>query len=320
MNMIAKQYTAVGRTVDGNMKTLNFTLVSEDYMISSAKVEDIVKSMKKGSVDVVNLEPKDGTLAFANGAEKKYTTISAADGSFVTKPSAVIIDRVEDKSGKIVGYTVFMASGSLERVSVSAAVQAAMQGMIANGKIRHTSEGDIVSSIKGNYRLCTIDLDSAAKSDAKINLAVLFFANAINQQKQIPYVGVVVSCEAAAKQSKVLALAKESNTDLIKKLKEINATELDALKPQRISVSETYVVIELRAFVELIQQYGGVIKRSSKYIVSVLEYDCVNKEPVEAEAKLSEKFDIIELNIPGGMEKDVTDFVAKLSKLVSAVE
>ena len=310
-------YTAVGRTVDDKLKTISVTVISNNYAVRTVGADELVTAIKAKKIELTNIEEKDGSVVFSNGSEKNYTTISMVTGQLVSKPAAVILDRIEDKSGKVVGYTVFMPNGTIEKLSVATAADATAKGLVANGKIRHTAEGDIVSSIKGNYNLCVVDSDDAGKKSKEvISMGVMFFANAIHGDKEASYAGVILSCDSAVKISECMKKVITNNKALIETLRGFNEKELEALKIQRISVCEFYVVIDMLMFTQIMYKMNGKVTEAKKYNISVLEYDDVNDTPVQSAAAVSKNFDIIDMDNAAGMEKDVTDFIAKLRSVI----
>ena len=68
----------------------------------------------------------------------------------VKKPSN-IVNRVAFFDSVLKGYMVYTADGILRKLTVKDTLALEGTCKIANGKIYHTSSGDIISSISGSY-------------------------------------------------------------------------------------------------------------------------------------------------------------------------
>lgn len=212
-----KKLTMVMRTGDAKApaESLLYTLIDENYNFVRKTGTEIMKQIGSKEVEVTNLGIKDGRLVSTNGALKNYTLVDMT-GAIVGKPSAVILNRVETEKG-LLGYTAFSTNGTLVELDVAKAVDLAKAGLIANGKIRHTQQGDIVASIGGNYILRTIKIQEAVSDN--ITVSLLFIGSALSGDgRATRYAGVIVEADNAASVTKLYDKLNKSNKEVIEKV------------------------------------------------------------------------------------------------------
>lgn len=216
-----KKLTMVMRCGDAKAPAegLLYTLIDEDYSFVRMSGTDIAKSIANKSVEITNLGIENGKLVSTNGALKNYTLVDMA-GNLACEPRAVILNRVENDKG-LLGYTVYGLNGTLQEMNVASAVELAKAGKIANGKIRHTQQGDIVASIGGLYPLRIIEIKSAV--DTAITVSLLFIGSALDGTgKATRYGGVIVESKSAAAISKLYETLNKSNKAIIDKIYEVS--------------------------------------------------------------------------------------------------
>ncbi len=210
----------------GNAKSpaesMIYTLVGEDYCLIRMSGTDVVKNIASKTIEVTNLGIEGGKLASTNGAMKNYTLVDTT-GALANEPRAVILNRVENEKG-LLGYTVFGLNGTLEEMPVAKAVELAKAGKIANGKIRHTQQGDIVASIGGLYPLRTINMkDVTPTEDKAIDVGIMFIGSALDGTgRATRYAGVVVEGKNAAIISKLYSTLSKSNKGIVDKMVEVS--------------------------------------------------------------------------------------------------
>lgn len=200
-----------------------YTLIGEDYGFARMSGTELAKAITSGQIEVTNMGVENGKLVSTNGALNKYTLVDAA-GNMAVTPKAVILDRVEDKVKGLLGYTVYMPNGTLQEMAVAKAVELANAGMIANGKIRHTQQGDIVASIGGMYPLRVIKI--SAVKDTSITVDIMFFGSALDGNgRATRYAGIMVNGKNAAAISSVHDRLSKDNAALVADLIKVSKDE-----------------------------------------------------------------------------------------------
>lgn len=214
-----KYCTMVARS--GNPKgpsgALSYTLVGDDFSIHTVGGDALAQAINSKKITVTNMTVNVRGLVSTNGAMDKYTTIGP-NGAVVGTPRFVILNRVETK-GKLSGYVVFTNTGIVQAISVKEAAAYAAKGLVANGKIKHTADGDIVSSINGNYPLVETSIKDAKDDVANINL--VFFGSAIKGTKAVQYAGVIVTSKSAKTISKMFSTLNTANINLKEELQSV---------------------------------------------------------------------------------------------------
>lgn len=196
---MAKFYTMVARCGDpkGPANNMKYTLIGSDFSTITMTGNTLAKRINDGTIDVTNMGVTVKGLVSTNGAISKYTTFDAA-GNLVSTPRCVVLNRVET-GGKLTGYVMFTDNGLVEPVPVAKAVALAKAQLIANGKIKHTDAGDIVSSINGLYPL--VEAMAMAEPVGNPTIKFIFFGSAIHSGKKIAYAGAI----ASSKDSKIIS-------------------------------------------------------------------------------------------------------------------
>jgi hypothetical protein len=193
---------------------MKYTLVDNAFGIHSMTGDQIAKALNSSKAKITNMAVSAKGLVSTNGALDKYTLFDPA-GMIVGTPRCVILNRRET-NGKLSGYVMYDQSGIIRDVSISEAVQYATNGLIANGKVRHTSDGDIVSSITGNYPL--IEVNIAETKDAKPTIDHTYFGSVVKDEKAIKFAGVNITCKSAKTINKLYGTLSEANSKLCSKL------------------------------------------------------------------------------------------------------
>lgn len=256
-----KRLTMVMRC--GNAKAapeaMIYTLIGEDYSFTRMSGTDIVKALGAGQIEFTNMGIEKGKLVSTNGALNKYTLIDET-GNAATPPKAVILDRVEDKVKGLLGYTIYMPNGTLKEIDVNSAVQFTNNGLVANGKIRHTQQGDIVASIGGVYPLRVIQI-SAVKDDS-ITVDIMFFSSALDGSgKAVRYAGIIVNGKNAVTISKLHDTLNKDNTELLSKLIKVSG-DTNLKNVLGIKVTGTagfYGVYSLQSVWNMIEKAGDIV-------------------------------------------------------------
>lgn len=205
----------------GNLKgkdeSFQYTLIGDDMSIHTIDGAKLAEGISAKKYVVTNMDVNTRGLVSTNGAIKNYTTIGA-DGKMVGSPKAVILNRVE-KDGRLVGYIIFNVNGTVSEISVGDAATLAANNMIANGKIRHTSDGDIVASIGGNYPLLEM---KNRKVQGKLYVDVTLFQSVVGQDgKTIKCAGILVTSNSAETLSKLYPTLESENKKLCNKLAKV---------------------------------------------------------------------------------------------------
>lgn len=267
-----KNFTMVARHGVSKDNISAYTLISSDYQIKTVDAASLFQSLKDKKIVVSNMGITDGKLTSTNGATDKYTFINTKDGLVEGEPKAVILDRVE-QNGKLVGYTVFTQFGTIAEVKVSDAVVMVGKKLVSNGKIKHTQDGDIVSSIGGNYPLRVISIEKAPVGD--INVEILFFSKILGTN--LKYFGAVISSNAAASLHKITPTLQKSNSKITADvIKVAGDNDKDAFAIRRFGVDGYYGVFEASVLEKMVKMDNfkiGSKKEVKSIAVSLLKYD-----------------------------------------------
>ena len=189
-----------------------YSLISQDYQTITVDADTLAKDIKAEKYSVNNIDvDANGKIVSTNGALDKYTLVNNLTGKLEGVARAVILNRVE-KENKLIGYTIFTQNASIAEVNVADAVLLANRKLISNGKIRHTQDGDIVSSISGNFPIRTIEISKAPKGEITIDL--IFFGKVLSTDAE--YCGAIVSCTSATEMSKLKDIISKSNAKVRK--------------------------------------------------------------------------------------------------------
>lgn len=263
-----------GNTEKGKIaNVLGYTLISPDYKTITLSVDKIKESLAKKEAEISNLGLNDkGELVGTNGAIDKYTFIDVNTLRPVGKTKAVIINRIE-KNDKLVGYTIFTADGTLAEESLADVVKLAQANAVANGKIRHTATGDIVSSIKGDYEIRQIKIADAPKG--KISVDVCLFKHIVGCGDY--FAGIIYSTSA----SELVGLSQKlrvSNAKVQVAVDEkLGDEEKEAAKIQRYGANGIYGLFPIKDLDSLIKAGAEVYSKFTNGRL-IIEYTEANSE------------------------------------------
>ena len=273
-----KRLTMVMRCGDPKAaaEALMYTLIDEAYAFTRMSGTDVAKAIRAGKAEFTNMGVKDGKLVSTNGSLKNYTIVDTA-GNLASEPHAVILNRVENEKGDLVGYTIYNSYGVLQEVNVAAAASLARAGQIANGKIRHTQQGDIVSSISGLYPLRSIKMDEA--KDKTITADILFIGAAINGRSSVRYGGIIVNAANAAALNKVYEKLHKANAELMTKFKDISGESGESLSMKRTGSAGFYGVYPIDTLFDMVKAADNkVTLPMGKVTIACTDYSDDQKE------------------------------------------
>lgn len=270
LTMIARHGIKKDNSTQANVTS--YTLITPDYQTVEMKVDELKKAISGKAITVTNMDIVNGALHTTNGSENNYTLIDTASGYVVGQAKAVILDRVE-QNNKLVGYTIFLPNGTINETSVIDAVGLVNKKLVSNGKIRHTSEGDIVSAIGGNYPLRAVNPASAPKGEITVNL--LYIASVANAPSAHEYFGAIISSTSAVTMSKLYNKLSESNAKVIAKSVKIAGQSVrKSLTIKRMGANSLYGVFEIADLKALAGKGETKVKCvNDKLIISLLTYD-----------------------------------------------
>lgn len=258
-----------------------YTLITSDYQTIQMSAVELEKAITSKKLTVTNLTVGSNGIVGTNGALDKYTLINMATGAVEGTPMAVVLDRVE-KANKLLGYTVFAQNGTIVELSVNEAVSLCYQKLIANGKIRHTQNGDIVSSIGGDYPLREIEINKAPKGE--ISADILYFGTVVGAA--VKYVGAIVSCTSAAQMSKIAAALSTSNAQIIgAAVKEGGQDVRKSLEIKRMGANSIFGAFDIGSLEKLIKAGAKLHNSVGNITVSAIKY--TDGVPDEATVTLS---------------------------------
>lgn len=311
-----KTLTMITRHGMSKSEITAYTLITADYQTVQMKVADLVKAIKSGKVAVTNLTVGAKGIESTNGSLDKYTLISDQTGAVDGTPRAVVLDRVE-KGDKLIGYTVFSQNGTIVELPIAEAVALCNQKLIANGKIRHTQQGDIVQSIGGDYPLREIEIDKAPKGE--LSTDVLYFAKVAGTP--IEYVGAIVSCTSAAEMSKIAAALSKSNAKVVSAAVKVGGQDVrKSLSVKRMGANSFYGVFDLGSLEKLIKAGAKVGNRVGNIAVSTVSYKGGNTEEVVVtfDSKWNQTSD--KTSAADNMSKEANEFAAKVKSTFGGVK
>ena len=171
VTMVARIGTIENGTKSPKVTDVAYVIADHEKMkLTQISKKDIAELIRPRRIECTNLSvTKDGEITFCNGVKDRYTIIDANSNKPI-KVASTIIARLE-KKGVLVGYAVSNGiARKVSNVSVAEAVTMQKKGEISNGKIRNTSNGDIVSSIEGEYEVIELSFIKAVvkKAEEKI--------------------------------------------------------------------------------------------------------------------------------------------------------
>ena len=263
-----KTLTMIARHGMDKHNIVMYTLITNDYQTLQKPTNEVVDMINKKVAVFTNLTVGPKGIESTNGALDKYTFINMTTGQPEGTPRAVILDRVE-QNGKLVGYTVFTQHGTIAELNVADAAALANKGLISNGKIRHTAEGDTVSAIGGTYPLRTIQIAEAPKGEIVTDLA--YFGTIVGTD--IEYCGAIVSCTSATEMSKVADMLHKSNAKVIADAVKVGGQKVrESLAIVRMGANSLYGVFEVSVLEKLIKANSKVNNGLGSIRVSALKY------------------------------------------------
>lgn len=270
--------TMVAKLVDGNGKIVGLTLIDNEYKIINATLKDVSRMIRDDNIELTNVKiGKDG-ITSTNGDLSKYTVVST-DGRIIGRPRPVILSRVES-NGKLVGYIVFSKNGQVTKMHVEDAVEMYKAYGISNGKIRSTSNGDIISSIKGNFPLAEVELSKAKAG--KTDVRIVFFCNAKENKadsKGVRYLGALISGDSIAELSKIHREIGIPNSRVMAEVSKFSGEkQVEALRTQRVGATEFYSVFNIEFLREMAKAGYNISMQLDEIEVSELVFE--NKEIV----------------------------------------
>lgn len=281
-----KNFTMITRHGSSKDAISAYTLISSDYQTVTMSVKDLSAAISSKKIAVTNLDLSKKGLVSTNGALDKYTLINSQTNQVEGIARAVILDRVEQK-GKLVGYTVFTQNGTLAEVNIADAAALASKGLISNGKIRHTQDGDIVSAIGGTYPLRTISFSEAPKGE--ITTDILYFGTVVGVPTE--YFGAIVSCTSATEMSQIIHMLSTSNASVINEVSKVAGQSVrESLAIKRMGANSLYGVFSIASLKKLLKANSKLRNQLGSITVSAIKY--TDGEADEATVKLDSKWKV----------------------------
>lgn len=281
-----KNFTMITRHGSSKDAISAYTLISSDYQTVTMSVKDLSTAISSKKIAVTNLDLSKKGLVSTNGALDKYTLINSQTNQVEGVARAVILDRVE-QNGKLVGYTVFTQNGTLAEVNIADAAALASKGLISNGKIRHTQDGDIVSAIGGTYPLRTISFSEAPKGE--ITTDILYFGTVVGVPTE--YFGAIVSCTSATEMSQIIHMLSTSNASVINEVSKVAGQSVrESLAIKRMGANSLYGVFSIASLKKLLKANSKLRNQLGSITVSAIKY--TNGEADEATVKLDSKWKV----------------------------
>ena len=314
-----KKFTMVMRTGNPKANSVNmiYTLIGEDYSFAQYTGQNLAKAIMDGKIEVTNLGISDKGLVSTNGALKNYTLVNEY-GQLVGAARAVILNRVETDKG-LVGYTIYNLNGVLQEVTIATAVELAKSELIANGKVRPTSNGEIVASIKGDYPIRTIKINDTTL-DKTIKVNVLFFGSMLAGQHNTKYAGIMIDGANAASVSKLYDPLCRANKKLIDKVKEVTGVdEAKSFGIQRTGTAGFYGVYPLATVFEVFEKADNKVSLlTEKIVVGATDYDADREE---SRVGLNLSFKAVDGNSgTDKADKAVKEYAAKLIEKLKSIK
>lgn len=281
-----KNFTMITRHGSSKDAISAYTLISSDYQTVTMSVKNLSAAISSKKIAVTNLDLSKKGLVSTNGALDKYTLINSQTNQVEGVARAVILDRVE-QNGKLVGYTVFTQNGTLAEVNIADAAALASKGLISNGKIRHTQDGDIVSAIGGTYPLRTISFSEAPKGE--ITTDILYFGTVVGVPTE--YFGAIVSCTSATEMSQIIHMLSTSNASVINDVSKVAGQSVrESLAIKRMGANSLYGVFSIASLKKLLKANSKLRNQLGSITVSAIKY--TDGEADEATVKLDSKWKV----------------------------
>ena len=281
-----KRLTMVMRCGDPKApaEAMHYTLIGEDYSFVHMSGVEVVKAILAKKAEFTNMGVKDNQLVSTNGSLKNYNLVDKA-GNLASEPRAVILNRVENEKG-LIGYTIYNTNGVLQEVTVAMAAELAKYGKVANGKIRHTQQGDIVASINGMYPLRTIKMEDA--TDRTITADLMFIGSAINGKSSTKYAGIIINGANAAALTKIYAGLAKANSQVVDKVASIGGAKAsEALVLKRTGTAGFYGVYPIDVAFDIIGKANNTVSLPlDRVIIACTDYS--GDEVCESSIELSD--------------------------------
>lgn len=264
-----------------------YLLIDENYRMLKVEPKEI-RDMLISGVVITNMGMEDGKLISTNGAMDKYTRIDAQNIGLIGKPSPVVLNRVE-KGEDLIGYTIYTIDGTLKEVSVRDAVAVHKRTPFANGKLRDTQGGEIISSINGKYPLRTLSLKKANEKSWDIEMKVMFAATVVKGLKKVTHAGIMLTFDSAVDYTKIHNAIEADRSAFLDDLKRMGVSSLAPYETQRMK-SGFYTVVPVEALEALIKKGGAKVNKKVIPIVSAVEFS--GEDFNESILKLDKSFEI----------------------------
>lgn len=278
-------YTVVSRFTE-NGKDVAYGVVAypegqmAGYRATKVSRNDLILLLRSGrEVQNVGLQ-SNGEIVFTNGSRERYTEIDEISSmpvgnshgvvlSRVERASSVVVSRVESSSHELLGYVVIDATGIVKVVSVKEAVAMHKGQGFSNGKLMPTNEGQIISSIGGNY---PIALYSKSKPKAVENFEgkvnIVFVCATSVYGKTGSYAGMIMHSPNLDVLSEVAKKALKANDELVNRLIQmgVESDEANKLRMFRAGASGYYGVFALKDALQIISELKtGEINQSQEF-------------------------------------------------------
>lgn len=294
-------------------KVTGYTLIGQDYKLMQMSASDLEKNIKEGKLEVTNLTVGAKGIESTNGALNKYTLFDEVEGKPIGDTRAVILNRVE-KNEKLIGYVVYMVNGAIAELKVPDAVKLAVNGLLANGKVRHTQDGDIVSAIGGNYPLRSIKLTEAP--EGKITVQLIYFCKPVGSK--VEYAGFIVSSNSAVQMNKIVEQADKVNSKIISGVQPLTDDNLnESLGNKRIGANALFCVTDFGFIKKLVDAKASISSVSKEgMMVSSITYS--KEGPSDEKVYLSKNWKV--KKVDADASKEIKALTAKVIKSFGEVK
>lgn len=263
-------YTMVCRKGDPKGSTLDmgYMLLGADGSQVGVSGRDLYNKLKSHQIEVVNLSIKGNEIISTNGDIKKYPmqVIDAKGERWENGNVGVIVGRIET-NGKLSGYRMFCSGTIVDPCSVADAMRIYNQNGIANGKVRHTSEGDIISAIGGTFPLYEFKQEKVAEKKVeetgKDKLSILFITVATDGKTSVAYAGVLVTNSYVGQSQSYQRICSKANDRVMDGIKKLNKAygitdyNYDSLKQKNVNDKAFYTVVDVEYLKKMIKSFAS---------------------------------------------------------------
>ena len=280
---MATAFTMVMRcgTKETPVDEMLYNLISSEYQVVTMAGTQLKEMIASKRINVLNMDVTNGKLVSTNGALDNYPLYDPMNRKFLVR-RAVILERIEIDS-VLKGYMVYTADGILRKLTVKDTLALEGTCKIANGKIYHTSSGDIISSIAGSYpiaKLSTQKRVDAAKDETqeeKSKLAIKLFFTSVaigRSDKELKYAGVMVECNDAIELAKAYEGLTKNNESVIKAISIVSdgKAKEESLKMTVTGGNSFYGVYEIGTVMKLLQSYGQLDFAFENLQITCMDY------------------------------------------------